>query len=399
MTLEIPAKIIEYFPDHKASVVKNMLLLAQGIYKAKSVNLEEVKNELPDLLANKTTLPDSHYKRLTRFFLLPEKERIKLSQKLLAASLKVLGAEKRHLVNSYLTLDGTKWKGPEGCYIHLLSLCIVVNGVSIPLWWEDLAKKGHSSQAERIAFFREALKHYELKCKCLLADREYIGREFLGFLSEEHLKLNIRLPKGVYREEVDAALYRSTNKQARDQHLRYSAMERKARLPKYANTGVSKEIKIDGKPYLFIIFRNQKWKVGDDPKEELIYLITTLNKKRKAIKAYRIRWSIECCFKHLKSKGFDLEAINLRGDTKIMLMVALVSFMYTLCVVQGFLSLRKRKKSDRKKYKDGQVFLTVSYFKKGKAFLRTILHSFYDFVTFLNEVFDPKNIPKSLFVQ
>ena len=27
MTLEIPAKIIEYFPDHKASVVKNMFYM------------------------------------------------------------------------------------------------------------------------------------------------------------------------------------------------------------------------------------------------------------------------------------------------------------------------------------------------------------------------------------
>jgi len=93
-----------------------------------------------------------------------------------------------------------------------------------------------------------------------------------------------------------------------------------------------------------------------------------------------------------------LEAINLRGDLKIMLMVSIVSFMYTLCVVQGILQLKTPKKSDWTRYKDGKIFLTRSYFKKGKAFLRTILCNLLDFVTFLFETIDPKKVPKFLFV-
>ena len=398
MTIKIPVKIMGYFPEQKESVIKNALIVAQGIFKAKSVNLKEVKDELPDILGNRDTVPESNYRRLTRFFQLPDEEKEILFKQMLAASINLINEKKSNLVNAFLTIDGTKWQGPEG-FIHLLSLCVVVNGVSIPLWWEDLAKKGHSSQAERMAFFKKALELYDLKGKCLLGDREYIGRKFLTFLTDMELKLTIRLPKGVYAEEVNESLYRSTDIQGREQHLRYSAMERKARLPKYANTGVSKHIKIEGKPYLFIIVRNNNWEIGDDPIEELLYLISSLNKKKKAIKAYRIRWSIECCFKHLKSKGFDLEAINLRGDLKIMLMVSLVTFMYTLCVVQGLLQLRIPKKSDWKKFQDGKVFLAKSYFRTGKAFLRTVFCSLSDFVTFLNVILHPKNVPNFLFVQ
>lgn len=396
--MEIPAKIMGYFPDQKGSVIKNALIVAQGIFKAKSVNLKEVKDELPDILGNRDTTPESNYRRLTRFFQLPDKEKEKLFKQMLTASINLIKEKKSNLTTAYLTIDGTKWQGPEG-FIHLLSLCIVVNGVSIPLWWEDLAKKGHSSQVERMEFFKKALELYDLKGKCLLGDREYIGRTFLTFLTEKELKLTIRLPKGVYKEEINASVFRSTDIQARQQHLRYSAMERKARLPKYANTGVSKHIKIEGKPYLFIIVRNNNWKVGDEPKEELLYMISSLHKKKKAIKAYSIRWSIECCFKHLKSKGFDLEAINLRGDLKIMLMVSLVTFMYTLCVVQGLFQLRTPKKSDWRKFKDGKVFLAKSYFRTGKAFLRTIFCSFSDFVTFLNDTLRPKDVLNPVFVQ
>jgi len=395
--MEISSKIMEYFPEQKESVIKNALIVAQGIFKAKSVNLKEVKDELPDITGKKTTQPESNYKRLVRFFELPDEEKETLFKSMLQASLNMVQAKKSHLVNAFLTIDGTKWEGPQG-FIHLLSLCIVVNGVSIPLWWEDLAKKGHSSQEERIAFFKKALTLYDLKKKCLLGDREYIGKDFFAFLTEMEIKLTVRLPKGAYSTLVNESVFRSSDKECNAQHLRYSAMERKAKKPIHATTGVSKRIMIEGKRYLLIMVRNQNWKVGDDPNEELLYLITTLNKKKKAIKAYRIRWSIECCFKHLKSKGFDLEAINLRGDLKIMLMVSIVSFMYTLCVVQGIFQLKAPKKSDWTRYKDGKIFLTRSYFKKGKAFLRTILCNLSDFVTFLSETIDPKKVPKFLFV-
>lgn len=309
---------------------------------------------------------------------------------------------------SYLTLDGTKWEYDD-TFIHLLTLCIVVDGVGIPIWWEDLSKEGHSSQAERLSFFKKALERYDLRGKCLLADREYIGRDWFSFLRQKGIVpiaigIVIRLKKGIYRNEVDAWTARSTNKETA-QHLRYSALEHRAKLSKYHGKGVAKEVYIEDEKYLLVVVRNQNWKTGDNPNEELLYLLTTLNKRTKAIKAYKIRWSIECCFKCLKSKGFvpiaiGMEAINVKGDEKIFLMVALVSFLYTLCVIQGLeIAKKSSKKSDLKRFKNGTVTLAKSYFKRGKEELKKFLYNIFDFVTFISKLLTAAKPPINLFVQ
>jgi len=114
MTIKDSAKIMGYFPNQKESVVKNTLIIAQGIFKAKSVNLKEVKDELPDILGNRNTLPESNYRRLTRFFQMPDEEKEVLFKQMLAASINLIKEKKSNLVSAYLTIDGTKWQGPEG---------------------------------------------------------------------------------------------------------------------------------------------------------------------------------------------------------------------------------------------------------------------------------------------
>lgn len=397
MVLQINDKLTSYFREIKGSTVKNAFITLQGIFKAKSVNLNEVKLVLPEILDNRTTDIESHYRRLTRFFNLPNEEKEELSKSLLCVSLVLLGKSKKNLNKSYLTLDGTKWEFND-TYIHLLTLCIVVNGVSIPIWWEDLSKKGHSSQEERLIFFKKALSHYNLRGKCLLADREYIGRDWFDFLRNHGIEFVIRLKKGIYKTEIDIWTARTTNKETA-QHLRYSGLEHRAKSPKYHRKGVAKEFLINNNKYLFVVVRNHNWKVGDSPNEELLYLITTLNKRTKVIKAYSLRWSIECCFKCLKSKGFDLESVNIKGEKKIFLMVALVSFLYTLCVIQGLRIGRIFKKSDIKRFADGSVSLAKSYFKRGKEELRKLLFNIIDFVTFVNKLMEAVNPPINLFVQ
>lgn len=397
MVLQINDKLTSYFREIKKSTVKNAFITLQGIFKAKSVNLNEVKLALPEILDNRTTDIESHYRRLTRFFNLPNEEKEELSKSLLCVSLVLLGKSKKNLNKSYLTLDGTKWEFND-TYIHLLTLCIVVNGVSIPIWWEDLSKKGHSSQEERLTFFKKALSHYNLRGKCLLADREYIGRDWFDFLRSKGIEFVIRLKKGIYKAEIDNWTAHTTNKETA-QHLRYSGLEHRAKSLKYHRKGVAKEFFINDNKYLFVIVRNHNWKVGDNPNEELLYLITTLNKRTKVIKAYSLRWSIECCFKSLKSKGFDLESVNVKGEEKIFLMVALVSFLYTLCVIQGLRIGRILKKSDTKRFADGSISLAKSYFKRGKEELRKLLFNIIDFVTFINKLMKAVKPPINLFVQ
>ena len=79
--------------------------------------------------------------------------------------------------------------------------------------------------------------------------------------------------------------------------------------------------------------------------------------------------------------------------------MALVSFLYTLCVIQGLKIGKNLKKSDTKLFKDGSITLSKSYFKKGKDDLRKFLFNLFDFVTFINKLLEAIKPPINLFVQ
>ena len=74
---------------------------------------------------------------------------------------------------------GTSWEFGD-IRIHLLVLSVVYKGVSTPVYWINLRKKGNSNFKERKRMLRKALSLYRLTGKVLLADREYIGREWFA---------------------------------------------------------------------------------------------------------------------------------------------------------------------------------------------------------------------------
>jgi len=392
MTLPLTDEIKQYFSGNDEAVVRNLFVASEGIFAAKSTNLNEVKDELGNILHNAdTTKPESNYQRLLRFFRIKEEEKIELTKSLLCVSFCILGLKGRK--PRYLALDGTSWEyGTKK--IHLLTLSVVINGVSIPMWWEDLDKKGTSNFKERRDVIDKACRMYKLRGMILLADREYIGKGWFKYLVNKGLGFVIRLKKGVYREYVDDQRS-GINKYFKHQKWRYSAMEHEAKKKQYQNVGVSKQIEIQKEKYTFAVYKNPK----ADAEEPLVYFLSTLKKKDKIVKAYPIRWTIECCFKHLKSNGFDLEALNFKHSGKIKLMMAIVVFLYVLCIGQGWLQYQSIKKSDWKKFKDGKVTLAVSVFRKGRSYLAAKFNDLVSFIRFLTQLLKNKNAPFWVHVQ
>jgi len=392
MALPLPGEITSFFDNHAEHVVKNLLITAEGIFAAKSTNLNIVKDELGNVLENQqTTKPASNYKRLIRFFQLNDQEKQELTQSLLCICFCILGLKGRK--PKYLTLDGTAWEVGTA-KVHLLTLAVVIKGVSIPICWEDLAKKGTSNFSERKALLDKACRWYDLRGMVLLADREYIGQEWFKYLKNNGLGFVIRLKKNVYKEQVDEQRSGSS-RHFKHQKWRYIGMQREAKKSTYKNVGVAKRITIAGEAYTFVIFKNPK-KGAEEP---LVYFISTLRDKRKIVKVYPIRWKIECCFKHLKSNGFNLEELNFSNKEKIKLMMAIVSFLYVLCIHQGLLAYSKLKKSDFKKYRDGTKTLAVSIFRKGKAIVAGKFHHLKSFIRFLIAVLKGKRLPFWVHVQ
>lgn len=361
------------------NTLKNTLIVSHSILHAGTVNLNKVKNSVPHVRGAGLASAHADYKLLTRYF---DQGKVvsdqghqqyeQLMQGLRTLCWMVLFQQrKRFGVNKlkHLLLDGTKWDfGQES--IHLMTLCVLVGDVAIPIWWEDLGKAGHSSQEERIAMLSEAMKKYGLAGMTLLADREYVGREWFKYLSESGLYFVIRVKEGIYHDEINANGGRTW------QQLKAKAAQ-KAKGKK-----VSKKIRIDGLDLHYIVMKNPR----PDAEDELVYLLTNLHSPTQASRLYQWRWQIEVCFKHLKSNGVNLEAMNVQGKEKRHLMMAIAVLVYILAIREGLI----------KEYRDGIRWVldkasgfeyrAVSAFLKGLDILRRRALNLAQFKRYLSKI-------------
>ena len=103
-------------------------------------------------------------------------------------------------------MDGTEWK--IGSFeLHVLVLAAHVNGIAIPVYFKEYEHKGVLSERERINFIRKAFIIIDLEDKLLVADREFIGKEWLGSLIEMNLNFIIRLRKKMYQNYIELCGY------------------------------------------------------------------------------------------------------------------------------------------------------------------------------------------------
>ncbi len=379
MKLPRVSEIKEYFQDIKEDTIINFLIVSEAIFSSRTTNLNKAKDELSNILVNQsTTRPDSNYKRLTRFFVFSSDNPKMLTgiQRLILVIITDLLPKKRK--DKLLALDGTSWELGDK-KIHLLTLSLIINGISIPIVWKDLNKKGTSNFTERKKVIDEALSFLNLEGYTLLADREYIGVQWFSYLRSKNIHFVIRLKQTGYKSYVDDQRGEKTSKYLH-QHLRHIGLQRAANQKYYRNTGVSKRIIIDGYPYSFVVYKNPKPK-ADEP---LLYFLSSLEKKKKIVKLYPIRWSIETCFKHLKSNGFNLEEINLKASKKVETMMAILVFLYALCIREGLLN-QTYKKSDFKKY-SGKIFRSQSIFRSGRSIMAGKFYHFVSFIRYLRQI-------------
>ena len=362
-------KITKQFPEQKKSSIKNVLIIALAILQKETVCLNKLKTCLGAIIGNKNTQADSHYKRIYRFFY--EHSSGNLWLQILKYVFQLLD-----LKSDYLLLDGTSWERGNKKY-HYITLCIVYQNVAIPIYWKDLNKKGQSNQIERLAFLKEACSHFCLKDKTLIADREYIGIDWFEALVELEIDFLIRIRKTDYHSLINSFSGKS-----------HQTLTKKVLNSKKSQKAVGKTIQIKGKNIQFVIAKKEQ----NATEHELVYLFSTLEQPPISIALqYQIRWKIECCFKHLKSNGFQLENMNVQGTDKSHLLMAMTVFAYTLSVYEG---LKSYQKITLKDYANGSSFKTTSVFRVGIAKLLILCHNLEDFAQFIHHNFLLKQKPK-----
>lgn len=333
-------KIKEGMPEWKISVLKNLLFLIDCLFHKETLNLYKWRGALGVVTTKKATQPSSHYKRATRFFTNHAFSRLWLA-------ILLLGFRLLRLRVDYLLLDGSSWEHGDR-KLHLLTLCVRYQNVAIPIYWEDLSKKGTSSYQERKDLFKRAMRRLNLQGKKLLADREYLGEDWFKFLVENGIDFTIRSKRKCYKKAIDQA-----------GGLRYSALEAKLLRSKKVGKAVYKDFCWNGLPLRLVMVKNLERK----DKDAIIYLISTTKiSVNKISREYFLRWKIECCFKHMKSSGFDMETINLPCKCKTKLLLAMTVFAYILSILEG---LKEYGKVPTKKYADGTQTKTVAVFREG----------------------------------
>ena len=356
-------KFTTFYETYGLGAVKNIWLLTCLIALGRTVNLYKLKDYVGGLLGNEASKPESHYKRLIRFFQdWGDKE--ELRHDVMRYNFKLL----RGLGVRTLILDGTSWNLGD-TKIHYLVLSGLLGQVAVPLYWIQLEKLGASSQAERKTMFEQVSQLFDLKGLTLLADREYIGKDWFKFLKENGIHFVIRLRWGDYESDV-----------SQSQGLDYKQMYLKC---KDKTKVIKKQVVLDQANYTIVMMPNPKV----NAQEEVLIFMTTLPDAKKAAESYVKRWKIECMFKHMKTNGYNLEDLNLKDTAKNLLLMAIVAMSYTLAVMEGY---KRRKQIPVQKYKDKAMTLETSWFRYGLAILTNLCFNFIHFISYVSRILNLK---------
>jgi len=215
----------------------------------------------------------SRYRRLQRFV-----KEIKVDFSLIAIFVvKLFDLEQQKL---YLTMDRTNWEFGK-FKINILVLGIAYKGIALPLYWKLLAKKGNSDTKERIEIVSKFVCQFgKANIAGILADREFIGDKWFGFLIEEQLPFYIRIKNNIITTnarglEVDI------------DGLFYGVRVHEVRV-------------LQGKRK---VFGRELYLAGTRDKNGELLIVVTNCAPENAVEIYAKRWDIETLFGCLKNQG------------------------------------------------------------------------------------------------
>ena len=239
-------------------------------------------------------------------------------------------------------------------------------GVGIPILWSMLDNNGGSSSTtarkELINNFIEIFGSDVIES--LLGDREFIGDNWLKFLNDNDIKFYIRIKSNLTIGRSDGELVTANHLVKKLQNEEFIVLKGLRHL---------------GKKYL-----GPKVKIAArrNDKGELM-IIATNDDANIALKMYSNRWSIECLFASLKTRGFNFENTHLVHLNRIEKLLALLAITFTLCHVLGIwrneIEPIKIKKHQRK---------SKSLFRHGLDFLRKLLFNPEIMKTKIEEIID-----------
>jgi len=288
------ADMIAFFRPHLPWHRSRLVCLCSTILaliQVRSVNLAQLAVAFAgDALAR------SNYKRLQRFLRDP------LDEDAFALQTPALLSSPRPWI---LILDRTNWQVGEQV-INVLFLAVAHQGAAVPLLWTLLDKKGNSNTAERIEILKRFLRLFgRERIQCLTGDREFVGKQWMAFLLQEHIPFRLRI-------KANHLVTTAKGSPTRAAHL-------------FGHLS----------PHYYSILRSRRRIWGHDlyiaglrlAKGDYLILITDHDPDN-ALDDYARRWEIETLFGCLKSRGFRFQDTRLTRPERLSKLIAVLALAF-----------------------------------------------------------------------
>lgn len=316
--------------------LETLAVLMVGLANGRTVNLSHLASQFPG-----DALHASNYRRLQRFFQFVQLDGDVAAQ--LVVRMLNLGRPK------LLALDRTNWKlGSRD--VNVLVLAVVTRRFRVPLMWILLDHAGNSATAQRIALMERYLRLFGASSiKALLADREFVGADWMHFLNKNNIPFVIRVKEDMLIHLTDGNL------------RQFRTLLRKRKRGTWEGWLNGMEASSDDQ----LRFAAKRVKGG-----ELLIVASNLDDAGRGLNLYRRRWGIECMFADAKTRGLNIEDTHIidpqKLDTLLVVIALAVTWAYR-CATRSMGRKAIPKKAHGRRQK--------SWFRKGLDTLRNwILH-------------------------
>ena len=215
-----------------------------------------------------------------------------------------------------LSMDRTNWKFGE-VNINALVIGVTYKKVAFPILFKLLDKRGNSNCGERIEIMERFLRLFGRESiACLVADREFIGEEWVKWLNDWGIEYHIRVKENFWIEDPRTG----EEKRVRDMFIHLKDKQELVLHHIY---------RIKGQ---LCYLSGARLKNSDGVPE--LQILISFNKPEIALSRYRERWQIETCFRGMKSSGFNIEDTHLVHLERIeqLFGVMIISFTWAYLV-------------------------------------------------------------------
>jgi hypothetical protein len=320
--LSLRAKYKHYFSDIRSGSILKIFVFLHCILSSRTVCLYKCRDKIAG-----DSKKEAKYALLIRLFKLPNLEKVVSGISLLIVDLLFPKEATIHLV-----MDRTNWKFGN-CHMNVLVLGFLFhkNSIFIPLVWTDLGekrKRGNSNYEDRKNLIDKFLNLVGTNTSrfVLVADREFLGTDFWAYLTAKGLHFVIRIRQFTYLELCSQCFNLSKKE------VIFWIQQEVTRNGKFVF-----DLPFGGKFYRVVVVKNnQKYpKKGN----EYLFLLSDLKQENEILAYYTFRWKIECCFRHMKSNGFNLEEIHFKDQQKIDCIFAMATLAYIFAIQEAIIDL------------------------------------------------------------